>query len=94
MLKIPGDEAACVLDEPKAIAHHRLDGFAYGEVPPFRNVWHGLVDDVAHAECVEQASHALESLCDVAGLLPLDWATARMYAAPVVVSLKSCSAWR
>jgi len=66
MLKIPGDEAACVLDEPKAIAHHRLDGFAYGEVPPFRNVWHSLVNDVAHAECVEQASHRAKMVQDLA----------------------------
>jgi hypothetical protein len=59
-LEKPGDEGKRLIDTPSAMEHHRFDGFTHGEVPQFRVVVGGLVDDVAHPECVEPASHQAE----------------------------------
>ena len=60
MLEQPGDEVERLIDTPYAIAHPRVDGFTHGEVPQFRVLVGGVVEDVAQAECVEHASHKAE----------------------------------
>jgi hypothetical protein len=56
----PGDEGERVIPHPQAIEHHRVDGVTHGEVPPVRVWLRRSVEDVAHAEVVEQASHKAE----------------------------------
>jgi hypothetical protein len=72
MLEKPGDEVERLIDQPQAIEHHRFDRFIHGEVPQFRVLWRGLVDDVAHAEFVEHASDkakVVQDLATVRGLI-------------------------
>ena len=66
ILEKPGDEVEGLSDQPSAIEHHGFDGFPHGEVPQFRVLVGGLVDHVAHAECVEHASHKAEVVQDLA----------------------------
>jgi hypothetical protein len=60
ILEKPGDEVERLLNTPQAIEHHRFDGFPDSEVPQFRVLVGGSVDDVAQAEFVEHASHKTE----------------------------------
>jgi hypothetical protein len=46
--------------------HHRFDAFTHGEIPHFRVLLHGLLDNVANAEFVEHASHKAEVIQDLA----------------------------
>jgi hypothetical protein len=60
ILEKPRDEVERLINKPQAIEHHRFDGFPHGEVPHFRVLLRGSVDDVAQAEFVEHASHKAE----------------------------------
>jgi hypothetical protein len=62
----PGDAVKRLLAPPSALEHHRVDGFTHGEVPQFRVVGGGVVDDGAHPECVEPASHQAEVVSNLA----------------------------
>jgi hypothetical protein len=63
----PGDEGERGMAHPQAIEPQRCDGFPHGAVSPCRVLAGRLVDDVAHAKCVEQA-------CDQAEVIQ-DWTT-------------------
>jgi hypothetical protein len=43
-------------DTPQALEPHGFDGFTHGEVAHFRVLLGRLIDDLAHAKCVEHAS--------------------------------------
>jgi hypothetical protein len=61
-----------LIDTPQSIEHHRFDGFTYGEVPQFRVLWRGVVDDVANADFVEHASdkaEVVQHLATIRGLV-------------------------
>jgi hypothetical protein len=71
-LEKPGDEVERLINKPQAIEPHRFDGFTHGEVPQFRVLVRGSVDDGAQAAGVEHASHKAEvvqHLATVRGLL-------------------------
>jgi hypothetical protein len=60
MVEESGDPREGVMDQPQAIAHHRLDGFPDGQVSHFRVVSGRLIDDLTHAECVAHSRHKAE----------------------------------
>jgi hypothetical protein len=49
-----------LIDKPQAIEHHRFDGLPDGEVPHFRVVVGGAVENVANAEFLEHARDKAE----------------------------------
>jgi hypothetical protein len=55
-------EGERLVDTPQFIEPHRFDRFTHGEVPQFRILLGGLVDNVANAEFVEHASHTVRGL--------------------------------
>jgi hypothetical protein len=57
LLETPGDEVEGLSATPSTMEHQRFDAFPHGEVPQCRVLVRGVVDHVAHAECVEHASH-------------------------------------
>ena len=64
MLEEPGDEREGVVDTPQAIEPHRFDGFTHGEITPCRMLVGGLIEDVAHAECVTHARDKPQMISD------------------------------
>jgi len=60
ILEKPGDAVERLIDTPQAMEHHRVDGFPEGQVPLFRVLVGGMVENVAHAECVEHTSDKAE----------------------------------
>jgi hypothetical protein len=68
MLEKSGDEVERLMDTPQAIEHHRVDGFSEGEVPLFRVLLGGLVEDVANAECVEHTRDKAEVVQNLTAL--------------------------
>ena len=60
ILEEPRDEGARLIDKPQAIEPHRFDGFTHGEVPHFRVLLGGLVDDVANAEFFKHTCNEAE----------------------------------
>jgi hypothetical protein len=66
LMEASGDEGARLSDTPQAIAPPRFDGFPRGEVAPCRVLAGGLVDDLAHATCVEHACDQAEVSQDLA----------------------------
>ena len=57
-----------MVHKAEAIEHHRFDGITGGEVPHFRVLLGGLVNDVANAEFVEHASDEAEVVQDLAAV--------------------------
>jgi hypothetical protein len=68
ILKKPGDKVERLIDSPQAIEHHRFDGFPDSEVPHFRILVGGVIEDVANAEFVEHASDKAEVVQDLAAV--------------------------
>jgi hypothetical protein len=55
-----------LVDKPQAIEHHGFDGLSHREVPHFRVVVGGVIEDVANAEFIEHASDKAEMVQDLA----------------------------
>jgi hypothetical protein len=65
-LEKPRDEVERLSAKPQAVEYHRFHGFTYREVPHFRVVVGGVVENVANAEFVEHASDKAEMVQDLA----------------------------
>lgn len=68
MVEEPGDQGERVMDKPQTIEHHRFHGFTHCEVPHFRVLVGGLVEDVANAEFVAHPSDKSQVVQDVAAV--------------------------
>ena len=60
IMEEPGHQGERVMDTPQASAPQRFDGFPHREVPHFRVLLGGVVEDVAKAACVEHPSDKTE----------------------------------
>jgi hypothetical protein len=66
-------EVERVVDKPQAIEHHGFDSFPHGEIPQFRILVGGVIEDVANAEFVKHPRDKPQMIQDLRAVRLRRW---------------------